>query len=127
MKILLLSNPEDKHTSSYYHSGELNEDELTGSWEKKGKNLTAAAITGLFVIGAIYFNVQSILISIFTIAYQAFYDIVLPPDLIEMLDTLSSELKAPIILGLIISQYLFMMAPSFLVVKKWHTNKIKNH
>lgn len=122
-----LPNTENEHTSPTPAQGELSGEELTGSWEEKGKSLTAAAITGLFIIGAVYFNVQSFLVTILTIIYQAIYNIELPPGLIEMFDKMAAELKAPILIGLVISQYFFMMAPSLWLVKKWHTSKIKKY
>jgi membrane protease YdiL (CAAX protease family) len=122
-----LYNSEEENTFYQKTSEELSADDLTGSWEQKGKSITAAAITGLFIIGAVYFNVQSILVTFLTIVYRSIYNIVLPQDLIEMIDTVVSELKAPLLLSAIITQYFFMMGLSLWLVKKWHTHKIKKY
>lgn len=120
-------NPEEENIPDILTADELSAEELTGSWEQKGKSLTAAAITGLLIVGAVYFNVQSILVMVITIIYKAIYNIVLPSEFIEKLEAIASELKAPLFISLIISQYFFMMAPSLWMVKKWHTDKIKKY
>lgn len=102
-------------------------EELNGSWEKKGRSITAAAFVGLIGIGALYFNVQSILMMILMFVYQAIFNIELPDNIIDRINTLADSLKTPILITLIISQYLFMLLPTIWIVKRWHTSEIKKY
>jgi uncharacterized protein len=94
---------------------------LSGSWEKKNRNITAAAFIGLIGIGAIYFNIQSYLALIFIAVYNAFVHIELSGDMYEMLEKIFGELKLPVLAALVISQYGFMLYPSLWITKRWHT------
>jgi membrane protease YdiL (CAAX protease family) len=106
---------------------ELSPDDLTGSWEKKERSLTAAALTGLFIIGAIYFNVQSFLVTVFTVVYKQFVDIEITGSFIEQISEYTAQLKIPILIAVVITQYLFMLYPSVLIVKRWHTRKVAKY
>jgi hypothetical protein len=128
------SMPEQKNLSSL--TEELFPDEksrseadinLNGSWERKNRSITAAAFAGLLGIGVLYFNVQSILISVFFVMYQAIFRINISGDLLERLDKIMIEFKTPVLIALVISQYLFMLLPSVWIVKKWHTTEVKKY
>jgi hypothetical protein len=128
------SMPEQKNLSSL--TEELFPDEksrgeadinLNGSWERKNRSITAAAFAGLLGIGVLYFNVQSILISVFFVMYQAIFRINISGDFLERLDKIMIEFKTPVLIALVISQYLFMLLPSVWIVKKWHTTEVKKY
>lgn len=112
-----LSNKEDS----------LLEEDLTGSWEKKERSITAAAFVGLIGIGALYFNIQSILMIILMSVYQAIFNIELPDNIIERINALAASFKTPILITLVVSQYLFMLYPTVWIVKRWHTSEIKKY
>lgn len=101
--------------------------ELNGSWENKNRSITAAAFAGLFGIGVIYFNVQSILMMILVAVYQAIFRIEVSGDFLERIDKITAEFKTPILIALVISQYLFMLFPTLWIVKKWHTTEVKKY
>lgn len=118
--------PQHEYTSpserSMYESVELN-----GSWENKNRSITAAAFAGLFGIGVIYFNVQSILMAILIFIYQAIFNIEITGTLLERFNQIASDLKTPILIAIVVSQYLFMLLPTLFIVKKWHTSEIKKY
>jgi uncharacterized protein len=101
--------------------------ELNGSWENKNRSITAAAFAGLFGIGVLYFNVQSILMLILISIYQEMFNIEVTGDFFERFDQIASDLKTPLLIALVISQYLFMLLPAVWIVKKWHTTEIKKY
>jgi len=107
--------------------GELSPDDLNGSWEKKDRSLTAAALTGLFIIGAIYFNVQSFLITVLSAVYQQISGIEISGSFIEQISEYMTRLKIPILIGVVITQYLFMLYPVVWIVKRWHTKKVTKY
>ena len=100
---------------------------FNGSWEKKNRSITAAAFTGLIVIGAIYFNVQSILMAISISFYKAIYPFKFHGDVFDKIREAAFYLKTPILVTLIITEFLFMMFPTLWIVKKWHTTDIKKY
>jgi membrane protease YdiL (CAAX protease family) len=100
---------------------------LDGSWEKKQRNITAAAFTGLIGIGAIYFNLQSYLTLMFISVYNIFAEIELSGDFHEILEIIFGELKIPVLAALVISQFGFMLLPSLWITKKWHTVEVKKY
>ncbi len=101
--------------------------DLNGSWEKKNRSITAAAFTGLIVIGALYFNVQSILTFVLISIYKIIYPIQLHGDLIEKINAATVQLKTPILISLITTEFFFMLFPTLWIVKKWHTNEVKKY
>ncbi len=100
---------------------------LNGSWENKNRSITAAAFVGLLGIGAIYFNVQSILMSLFIFFYQVVSGIKISGDFLERINQAAAEFKAPILIALVITQYLFMLLPAIWITKKWHTTEVKKY
>jgi len=109
-------------------TGEYSPPELNGWWENKNRNITAAAVAGMIGIGALYFNAQSILITVFIFIYKFLYDINIPPgNFLETIKQIVVSLKTPTLAALVISQYLFMLIPTLWIVKKWHTFKVKKY
>ena len=100
---------------------------FNGSWEKKNRSITAAAFTGLIVIGAIYFNVQSILMAVFISLYKAIYPFQFHGDVFEKIKEAAVQLKTPVLITLIITEFLFMLLPTVWIVRRWHTSEIKKY
>jgi membrane protease YdiL (CAAX protease family) len=97
---------------------------LNGSWENNHRNITAAAVTGLLVIGVIYFNVQSILVMVVMLAGDFFTGSGTGSESISSAEAIGREFKIPVLITLVISQYLFMLTPAVYVIKKWHTTNV---
>jgi len=98
--------------------------DFNGSWEKKNRSITAAAFTGLIVIGAIYFNVQSILLTVFISAYKAIFNIHFHGDIFEKIKQATNLFKTPILITVVLTEFLFMLVPTLWIVKKWHTREV---
>jgi membrane protease YdiL (CAAX protease family) len=112
---------------------ELNETEnpateFEGKWERKNRNLNVAAIVGLLGIGALYFNLQSILATITTLITMS-----LGPELqtegnyFERLAANMEVFNDPLKVVVLITQFLFMLLPTILLVKWWHTKNVKKY
>ncbi len=101
---------------------------LDGTWEKGNRSLNAAATFGLLGIGAVYFTAQSILMII-----AVMIDTIISPTpevAGELGKSISSFMRIyahSIQIILLITQYLFMLLPTVWLVKRWHTNKVKNY
>ena len=100
---------------------------FNGSWENKNRSITAAAFAGLIGIGAIYFNVQSILVSILAVIYKALFHIQLSGTLLERMNEIVSQLKVPILIAVVLTQYGLMLYPTIWIVSKWHTTNVKKY
>ena len=122
-----LNNIEQENTNAGISRENVDELKLNGSWENKNRSITAAAVTGLIGIGAIYFNVQSILMIAFVFIYKIIFGIHLPSGFAERMNAIAVELKTPTLAALVISQYVFMLLPALWIVKKWHTSQIKKY
>ena len=96
---------------------------LNGSWEKKGRNITAAALSGIAGIGVLYFYAQSILDTILVLIFKFGSHAKSPGGFIKDIN-ISSELKVPLLLALTFSQYVFMLLPTLWIIKKWHTGDV---
>lgn len=101
--------------------------ELNGSWEKKGRSITAAAYAALLGVGVLYFNVQSIVMMMIFFIYQALSPVKISGDFMERMNSITETLKVPILVALVISQFVFMFYPTIWIVKRWHTHEIKKY
>lgn len=95
-----------------------------GRWEKKERSLTAAAFTALIVIGAIYFNVQSLIATVFMLIYKEIYDFEVSGDFLEVLRQTFDVFKIPFLVIVVISQFVLMLLPVIWIVKRWHTKSV---
>ncbi len=101
---------------------------LDGSWERAGRNTNAAALLALLGIGAVYFNVQSLL------AIAAVGIVKLTTTIPEMSgDFLQRILKTiryfsdPLRIVVVLTQYLFMLLPALWLVRRWHTRDVRQY
>lgn len=95
---------------------------LDGSWELPGKNPVVAAIIGLVSIGLIYSYAQGILTAVgmmFT-GMPAINDG--KENLVRSMQAIAETTKQPIRIALVIAQYLGMMLPAYLFVRRLHSS-----
>ena len=120
-------NPEEETTLTGRKKSGPNVILLDGSWERKNRNITAAAFFALFGIGAIYFNVQSILVTVLVAVLKTFYNVNVSGSFIQRMETITKTMQTPILIAVVITEFLFMFFTVLLVVKKWHTKDIKKY
>jgi len=102
--------------------------EYDGSWERKGRSLNAAAWVGLLGIGVLYVNAQVLIFMFGLLVTQ----IVNPGSevggsFVERLSATAKMYNPAIRISLVISQYLFMLVPTWWLVKYWHTRKVREY
>lgn len=101
---------------------------LDGSWEKKGRSPNAAAVVGLLWIGVLYFNGQSIL---FWIGYLITKLLIAEPEVTgsfaERMAAMARHLNPSLRISLLISQYLFMLLPTWWLVSQWHSRQVRDY
>jgi uncharacterized protein len=122
-----LINETSQNTPS---EADINQDSsinYNGSWEKKNRSITAAAFTGLIVIGAIYFNVQSIIMTVFISIYKAVYNIEFHGDFFEKVKQATVFFRTPILVTVMFTEFVFMLIPALWIVKKWHTTNVRKY
>ena len=100
---------------------------FTGSWEKPERSITAAAIIGLLGIGALYFNLESILMTVLLEIYKLVFNIKLSGSVLEKIKQAAIYLKPPILFSVTVSEFLFMLLPVMWIIKKWHTKEISRY
>ena len=122
-----LINPEEETTLTGRKKSGPNVILLDGSWERKNRNITAAAFFALFGIGAIYFNVQSILVTVLVAVLKTFYNVNVSGSFMQRMETITKTMQTPILIAVVITEFLFMFFTVLLVVKKWHTKDIKKY
>jgi hypothetical protein len=98
--------------------------ELTGSWENKGRNITAAALTGLAGTGALFFYAQSFLAVVLLLVFKHANYTKVTGDLLNKINIITNDLKTPLLIALAVSEFIFMLIPTLWIVKKWHTNDV---
>ncbi len=104
------------------------EENYEGSWERKGRSASAAAVLGLLAIGVFYFWGQTFL----ALAFIAFSGV--KPEVAKESETFLESMAAtmetyadPILTAVVFSQYLFMLLPALWLVKRWHTTRILDY
>ncbi|QQS36434.1 MAG: CPBP family intramembrane metalloprotease [Ignavibacteriales bacterium] len=122
-----MNNPETENHPDAVLIDDNDSIELNGSWEKKGRSITAAAYAALLGIGVLYFNVQSIVMMMIFFIYQAISPGEISGDFMERMNSITETLKVPILVALVISQFVFMFYPTIWIVKRWHTHEIKKY
>ena len=93
----------------------------TGSWERNGRSLTAAAVIALIGIGIFYFYAQSFLTAIALGLTQGFQK---TKDAVEQGSGSLSNISIAVIRVIVfVSQYAFMLIPSWLLIRRLHTKQ----
>lgn len=95
---------------------------LTGTWEQKGRTPPTAAILGLLIVGAIYFNGLSILVFIGVIIRMLARGEMEEPTTLPEAFGLQVELFTdPLRVSLVIAQFGLMLPITLWLVRRWHT------
>ncbi len=93
-----------------------------GSWERKGRSTNAAAVLGLLLVGVIYFNAQVLLMLLaLGVTHLHSASAPAPADFADKSVFAMRSSVGAVRLALVVSQYLFMLLPSWWLVKRWHT------
>lgn len=95
---------------------------IPDAWEQKGRNVTSAAFFALLAIGVMYFYGQAIFVWILVVAEKMFSG---HPAASDKTSQLSSTSVQSLRLMLFFSQYLIMLLPSWLLVRRWHSPSIR--
>jgi len=99
-----------------------------GSWERKGRSLNAAAVVGLLGIGVLYFNAQAIIFMIgflFTLAMNPTPET--SGTFVERIAATARLYTPSLRISVVVSQYLFMLVPTWWLVKRWHTHDVRDY
>ena len=97
-----------------------------GTWEMSNKNLTTAAILGLIIVGVIYYYGLNIVVGIAVYIKSAG----IHPDKSSFLKTMTSTMMATknsIRLSVMFCEFVFMLVPTALLIRRWHTTKILSY
>src|SRR3972149_5314016 len=97
----------------------------TGSWERNGRSLTAAALIALIGIGVFYFYFQSIVTTIALAITQGLQKT--EGSLGEGSGSFSNTTIALLRVIVFISQYACMLLPSWLLIRRLHTKQFTDY
>ncbi len=101
---------------------------LDGTWEQRNRSPNTAAVVALLGIGAIYFNAQSILVSVAVfIKTLALHK---PPASGSFLDQMADMIKftaGPVRVTLIVTEFVFMLFPALWIVRRWHSSTVRDY
>jgi len=88
----------------------------------------AAAVFGLLVVGLIYFNAQSLLLSIVVSISSIAHSTHSQTDsyLDVLLQNVMNHRKA-VQAVIVVTQFLFMLVPTVVLVKRWHTREVREY
>jgi len=101
---------------------------LDGSWEHSGRSLNTAAILALIGVGALYFNVQSILGALVVMVASALNSG--PAAAGSGFDRIVEQVRflaQPIRIVITVTQYGFMLLPALWIVKRWHSSTVRRY
>jgi membrane protease YdiL (CAAX protease family) len=100
----------------------------TGSWERSGRSLNAAALAGLLGVGVLYSYGQSALATAAIFAQGGTGTTYREGDsLFQWLAERAELAKNPIRFSLICSQLLLMLLPTLWIVRRWHTVHVREY
>lgn len=100
--------------------------EFEGSWEKPGRSPTSAAIMGFIVVGIIYAYAQGI-IAVIAMGLQNHGGAAQAGSAKTLVDILTARAlaaKNPLRDSVLIAEFLFMLVPTILIIRRWHTKHV---
>lgn len=97
---------------------------IPDAWEQKGRNINSAAFFALLVIGVMYFYGQAIGIWIVIIVQTLLHS--QPADQ-NQISQLSHGSIQSLRLVIFFSQYIIMLLPSWLLLRRWHSTNIPKY
>ncbi len=97
-----------------------------GTWERPGKNLTAAAVLGLIIVGIIYFYGLNIVagIAVFTKGIGIHEK---GSSFIERMTSSIMRTKNPIRVSVTVSEFIFMLIPTIWLIRRWHSKRVLSY
>ncbi|MBI4417371.1 MAG: CPBP family intramembrane metalloprotease [Ignavibacteriales bacterium] len=107
--------------SSYPQSSGVSFD---GSWERSGRSLNSSALLALLGIGVLYFNGQSLL-AIVAVFIGGISENVADGGYFHTLLRHLRDLADPLRVAIVLSQYLLMLLPTVLLVRRWHSSDVR--
>lgn len=101
---------------------------LDGSWEQKGRTPGSAAVVALLGIGFLYFNAQTLLVILAMLSPFSTLDRSMADANFADQMTNALQLNAnPIRTAIVLSQYLFMLLPAWLLARSWHSSSVERY
>ena len=98
---------------------------LDGTWERKNRSPNTAAVAALLGIGAIYFNAQSILVTIAVFAKTlALHRPIASGGFLDRMADIMEFSAGPVQLTLVVTEFVFMLFPALWVVRHWHSSAV---
>jgi membrane protease YdiL (CAAX protease family) len=100
---------------------------LDGSWERRGRSITAAGVFSLLLVGAIYSNGGAIISLIALIGGGAFGAAMGDGESANQLEAMARNaelMKVPLRVAVTVSQFLLMLLPTLWIVKSWHSSNV---
>jgi membrane protease YdiL (CAAX protease family) len=97
---------------------------MPDAWEQKGRNINSAAFFALLAIGVMYFYGQAISIWIVMVVQHLFQG--QPADQSQS-PLLSHKSLRSLRLILFFSQYLLILLPSWLLIRRWHSASVSTY
>jgi membrane protease YdiL (CAAX protease family) len=102
-----------------------------GYWETEGRNPLVGAFVFLFIIGGIYFLIQTVAVNSyvlidFLIKKGHILDNA-PLNYFDEMKAIYSKYKIQLLTIVVISQYCILFAPTLFVFKKWHNRSYKEY
>ncbi|MGH7494553.1 MAG: CPBP family glutamic-type intramembrane protease [bacterium] len=96
-----------------------------GSWERNGRSMSAAAVLGLLLVGVVYFHAQ-ILLVVAAMGLQHLHSgsQPAPANFDDKFYLAMRNQVGAVRLALVVSQYCFMLLPTWWLVKRWHTSNV---
>lgn len=98
---------------------------LTGTWEKPGKSLIAAAFSLVLIAGSLYFAAGSIVMLPVTLVMLARdTSWAAGGGFLEIIERYYSRLQVPILTVSSLAQFVILLALTLFLVRRWHTRRI---
>ena len=97
-----------------------------GSWEKPQKSLTTAAIMGLIIVGVVYFYGLNIVTGVMVLTRASHLHDNGGTFIQKMTNTVMAT-KGSIRLSVMVCEFVFMLAPTLWIIRRWHTKRILSY
>ncbi|HET7152333.1 MAG TPA: CPBP family intramembrane glutamic endopeptidase [Candidatus Kapabacteria bacterium] len=96
-------------------------------WLAQGRNLNAAAIGGLILIGVFYMFMQVLFLIAGIIVSGAGRTILQSGDVVSLLANSMDLFTTPIRWALLLSEFLALLLPTIFLIKWWHTPRVRDY
>lgn len=108
--------------------GTTNKDAIEGGdkWQAQGRSLNSAAISGLILIGVFYMLMQVVFLVIGVLVSGLGDKILMSAnDIASLLSNSMDMFVSPVRWALLLSEFLALLLPTVLLIKWWHTPKVR--